>query len=101
MPFQELSVHDNLSFNRYMVECEYKGAVVLQIASISFNRYMVECEFIVHLRHLQKHLVLIDTWWNVNFDILCLARSIITVLIDTWWNVNMWEWEENAGCLLF
>ena len=34
------------------------------------------------------YLVLIDTWWNVNYfgrvDVITAYR----VLIDTWWNVN-------------
>ena len=32
--------------------------------------------------------VLIDTWWNVNFDRIMNMKSSIHVLIDTWWNVN-------------
>ena len=36
----------------------------------SFNRYMVECEFSSSLLLSQKKPVLIDTWWNVNQDIL-------------------------------
>ena len=33
-------------------------------------------------------LVLIDTWWNVNFGDLIIFDEFISVLIDTWWNVN-------------
>ena len=34
---------------------------------LSFNRYMVECEFIPYDRlACRKEAVLIDTWWNVN-----------------------------------
>ena len=40
---------------------------------------------------LQQHycsLVLIDTWWNVNFPRLIDVFNDKKVLIDTWWNVN-------------
>ena len=33
-------------------------------------------------------LVLIDTWWNVNFILADLNFVALIVLIDTWWNVN-------------
>ena len=33
---------------------------------LSFNRYMVECEFKLPPIKLVTHCVLIDTWWNVN-----------------------------------
>ena len=32
--------------------------------------------------------VLIDTWWNVNYQFLVKSTSHLNVLIDTWWNVN-------------
>ena len=32
--------------------------------------------------------VLIDTWWNVNYDRLACRKEAFEVLIDTWWNVN-------------
>ena len=32
-----------------------------------FNRYMVECEFSVVTSVVVSVVVLIDTWWNVNF----------------------------------
>ena len=32
------------SFNRYMVECEYKLGAGVDAVELSFNRYMVECE---------------------------------------------------------
>ena len=31
-------------FNRYMVECEYRGFLKEKYLALSFNRYMVECE---------------------------------------------------------
>ncbi len=35
--------------------------------SISFNRYMVECEYdIINFKDGEIKRVLIDTWWNVN-----------------------------------
>ena len=33
--------------------------------------------------------VLIDTWWNVNVDIIRNGKKGDKVLIDTWWNVNI------------
>ena len=33
---------------------------------MSFNRYMVECEYNLHKMQWQPCTVLIDTWWNVN-----------------------------------
>ena len=33
-------------------------------------------------------LVLIDTWWNVNFVTSRQLMDVEQVLIDTWWNVN-------------
>ena len=42
---------------------------------------------------LQQHycsLVLIDTWWNVNFPRLIDVFNDKKVLIDTWWNVNIY-----------
>ena len=33
-----------LSFNRYMVECEFKNPRLASITGTGFNRYMVECE---------------------------------------------------------
>ena len=34
-------------------------------------------------------LVLIDTWWNVNFTLIRFCACSCWVLIDTWWNVNL------------
>ena len=33
-------------------------------------------------------IVLIDTWWNVNFKAVEAMLPNFSVLIDTWWNVN-------------
>ena len=33
---------------------------------LSFNRYMVECEYWFPVPLAYTVLVLIDTWWNVN-----------------------------------
>ena len=33
-------------------------------------------------------MVLIDTWWNVNFSSSVSTLIVCIVLIDTWWNVN-------------
>ena len=55
------------SFNRYMVECECTYDWHSQEDSKSFNRYMVECEFHFFQMWLTMRVVLIDTWWNVNF----------------------------------
>ena len=32
--------------------------------------------------------VLISTYWNVNFDLVCSPASVVLVLISTYWNVN-------------
>ena len=53
-----------------------------------FNRYMVECELICSTDWLTVLIVLIDTWWNVNYDTAPCCISMCSVLIDTWWNVN-------------
>ena len=55
----------------------------------SFNRYMVECESYKFVTCWKCTWVLIDTWWNVNFCIVCWLVIIALVLIDTWWNVNV------------
>ena len=35
--------------------------------------------------------VLIDTWWNVNSELVSQLEYIHEVLIDTWWNVNDYD----------
>ena len=49
---------------------------------------MVECEFGNVSNSVYKTLVLIDTWWNVNFVNSLIFPVNQSVLIDTWWNVN-------------
>ena len=39
-------------------------------------------------------LVLIDTWWNVNYEWDERGLELVKVLIDTWWNVNEYAKEE-------
>ena len=56
----------SLSFNRYMVECEYSITFIFDFTPSSFNRYMVECESVHLLTEAKAAGVLIDTWWNVN-----------------------------------
>ena len=34
---------------------------------MGFNRYMVECKFDNTVTKEFENLVLIDTWWNVNY----------------------------------
>ena len=53
-----------------------------------FNRYMVECEFFIFNVYISYTLVLIDTWWNVNWEKDLFVDGFAKVLIDTWWNVN-------------
>ena len=36
------------------------------VFAVSFNRYMVECEFGSVVETRTPDRVLIDTWWNVN-----------------------------------
>ena len=49
---------------------------------------MVECEYDLMNCQYLSHIVLIDTWWNVNLIRSILYLTLIVVLIDTWWNVN-------------
>ena len=42
-------------------------------------------------------MVLIDTWWNVNFLYSLIVKLICIVLIDTWWNVNSGVWTIGYG----
>ena len=35
---------------------------------------------------------LIDTWWDVNFDIYRFFSCLAAELIDTWWDVNIYFW---------
>ena len=55
---------------------------------LRFNRYMVECESTLILTSFPAHIVLIDTWWNVNYYAYLFLPNVAHVLIDTWWNVN-------------
>ena len=54
-------------FNRYMVECEYNKLSSEIVGIYCFNRYMVECEYRNHNCGNPLFIVLIDTWWNVNY----------------------------------
>ena len=58
------------------------------VVTIRFNRYMVECELQSKRPEQVLNLVLIDTWWNVNFIHKKKHLIPLKVLIDTWWNVN-------------
>ena len=49
---------------------------------------MVECEFFVDTVDWGWFVVLIDTWWNVNYIHRSAYQRAPRVLIDTWWNVN-------------
>ena len=40
----------------------------LKTKVISFNRYMVECEYFFITFIVTEKTVLIDTWWNVNTE---------------------------------
>ena len=42
-------------------------------------------------------IVLIDTWWNVNYDKNGAYFTFGRVLIDTWWNVNVGRIAEFYG----
>ena len=55
---------------------------------VGFNRYMVECECRSVPRCRGWTVVLIDTWWNVNYFAAMSESVSPLVLIDTWWNVN-------------
>ena len=45
--------------------------------------------------------VLIDTWWNVNKNVICYTTTGKAVLIDTWWNVNVDSVWCNCLCSVF
>ena len=60
-------------------------------SNAGFNRYMVECESLVVGVFLERWVVLIDTWWNVNMKSLTEKQYFLIVLIDTWWNVNAYD----------
>ena len=77
-----------ISFNRYMVECEFCHILYSGINLFCFNRYMVECEFYLLNYVFLFYQVLIDTWWNVNAERRSMYPRTFAVLIDTWWNVN-------------
>ena len=77
-----------VSFNRYMVECEFLQFRHIHQCRAGFNRYMVECEFLLLSQYNKQSAVLIDTWWNVNHSPQLLYNGHSLVLIDTWWNVN-------------
>ena len=49
---------------------------------------MVECEYELLKRSRTGIIVLIDTWWNVNYIQQSKILNPNKVLIDTWWNVN-------------
>ena len=57
-----------IRFNRYMVECKYRRNAYHRYWNSSFNRYMVECKFEIYGVPSKNYSVLIDTWWNVNFN---------------------------------
>ena len=44
----------------------YSVESVFASGLFSFNRYMVECEYRQKIHKFQPYRVLIDTWWNVN-----------------------------------
>ena len=72
-----------------MVECEFSLSEPVLVLVLRFNRYMVECESRKHCFALcDECTVLIDTWWNVNLQLVRHLRPLQHVLIDTWWNVN-------------
>ncbi len=45
MKILRLKRNQILSFNRYMVECEYRWLHIGSDCGECFNRYMVECEY--------------------------------------------------------
>ena len=49
---------------------------------------MVECESVYVSESAPSVLVLIDTWWNVNYTTYKRSCYSLLVLIETWWNVN-------------
>ena len=66
--------NQNKGFNRYMVECEFESVEKFGDFDTSFNRYMVECESFEYYINSFSFTVLIDTWWNVNFQSPGIAK---------------------------
>ena len=64
-----------IRFNRYMVECEFHMIPLKASAVLGFNRYMVECEWWFVEVDWRWCRVLIDTWWNVNYDRLACRKE--------------------------
>ena len=64
--------------------------ILYSALTASFNRYMVECEYRCMWCVGLVHQVLIDTWWNVNLKHSTDFILASEVLIDTWWNVNLY-----------
>ena len=65
-----------VSFNRYMVECEFVSDKKGLQVTIGFNRYMVECECFTWSDKQLWFWVLIDTWWNVNNGINSMGLQV-------------------------
>ena len=75
-------------FNRYIVECKLSLTFLYAVFLTCFNRYIVECKLYIYSFYQFRRPVLIDTQWNVNFNISVLTAQLQSVLIDTQWNVN-------------
>ena len=53
-----------------------------------FNLNLLECKYFFIVKLLINLLVLISTYWNVNFFVRPIMFSSTSVLISTYWNVN-------------
>ena len=74
--------------NRNILECKFKIGRTANGEGVGLNRNILECK-LDHIRlTIQHHLVLIETYWNVNFVLTGGEAMLYDVLIETYWNVN-------------
>ena len=50
---------------------------------------------------LETGVVLIETYWNVNWEKSCYCRTDSRVLIETYWNVNSKDDPLHQGHILY
>ena len=75
--------------NRNILECKSPKQSGLHFGLRSINRNILECKFECILDDSQAMgRVLIETYWNVNNEMLKNNGITRDVLIETYWNVN-------------
>ena len=58
-------------------------------ASSRINRNIVECKVICYTKIFDLSFVLIETLWNVKYEISIVSVPADPVLIETLWNVKL------------